>query len=215
MRALILTLLALAALVGLFFAAGLDAGLSQWITSTQRDCQNALAGALRGLRAGAPGAVTGFMSICFAYGFLHALGPGHGKAVMGAYAMANDGTLRRMVWLAVTASLAQATVAVLLVHGAILLLGGARDRIEGLATQIEPSRRWPSARWGCCCCGAASGGCGTIARTTIITTTRIAAAAMPMRRMPIRSGRRATGGKCWRWCWASRCGPAPGRCSCC
>ncbi len=138
MRALILTLLALAALVGLFFAAGLDAGLSQWITSTQRDYQNALAAALRGLRAGAPGAVTGFMSICFAYGFLHALGPGHGKAVMGAYAMANDGTLRRMIWLAVTASLAQATVAVLLVHGAILLLGGARDRIEGLATQIEP-----------------------------------------------------------------------------
>lgn len=117
-------------------------GVQDWIARNamtwQRDAQNALAGALRALRSGEPGAVIGFLVICFTHGFLHALGPGHGKAVIAAYAAASGATLRRMIRVASMASMAQTTIAVVLVYSVVWVLAGARDRVEDLAGLIEP-----------------------------------------------------------------------------
>ena len=139
MRPFALILLALvAAAAALVFALGLDDRLARATITLQRDYQDALAAALRALRGQQPGAVTGFLGICFAYGFLHAVGPGHGKAVIAAYGMASAATLRRMLALAAVSSLAQATVAVVLVYAGIWAFDGARDRIEGLSALVEP-----------------------------------------------------------------------------
>ncbi|MFT3688860.1 nickel/cobalt transporter [Paenirhodobacter sp.] len=120
------------------FALGMQDWLARDVIAFQREAQNALAGALRALRAGQPGAVTGFLALCFTHGFVHALGPGHGKAVIAAYAAASPASLRRLSALAALSSLAQAAVAVLLVYAVVWLFDGARERVEGLAGVIEP-----------------------------------------------------------------------------
>ncbi|UFM67410.1 high frequency lysogenization protein HflD (plasmid) [Paracoccus sp. MA] len=132
------TLLALAVAAGLVFWTGLDDRVARMAVGWQRDYQNALARVLRALRGGEAGAVTTFLGICFAYGFLHALGPGHGKALIGAYGVATDVPMKRMVSLAAITSLAQATVAVVLVYVGVWIFGGARDRVEGASASLEP-----------------------------------------------------------------------------
>lgn len=137
-RAALIVIAVLAGFLALFLLMGLDERLARMALGLQRDYQNALAGALRALRAGQPGAVAGFLGICFTYGFLHAVGPGHGKAVIGAYGLGSQRGLGWMVGLAALSSLAQATVAVVLVYAGVWAFGGARDRIEGLAGAAEP-----------------------------------------------------------------------------
>ena len=137
-RPALIALLALGALAVVLAALGLQDWLARNAVALQKEAQNALAGALRALRAGQPGAVSGFLALCFAHGFLHALGPGHGKAVIAAYGAGSGAPLRRLVGIAAASSLAQAGVAVALVYAAIWLLDGAREHVEGLAARIEP-----------------------------------------------------------------------------
>jgi len=139
MRKLIpVVLLALAVAAGLVFWTGLDDRVARLAIGWQRDYQDALARALRALRGGEAGAVTTFLGICFAYGFLHALGPGHGKALIGAYGVATDVPMGRMAGLAAVTSLAQATVAVVLVYAGVWIFGGARERVEDASAGLEP-----------------------------------------------------------------------------
>lgn len=63
------------------------------------------------------------LGVSFLYGILHAAGPGHGKAVVTSYVLANRQTLRNGVILALLCSLSQALVAIL----AIGLLAGLLD----------------------------------------------------------------------------------------
>ncbi len=53
--------------------------------------------------------------LSFVYGVLHAAGPGHGKAVLASYMVANERALRRGIVLSFLAALLQAAVAVALV----------------------------------------------------------------------------------------------------
>lgn len=96
-----------------------------WAAEKQRDAQEAMARALQAVRAQEPAAL---ISLCFAtasYGFIHALGPGHGKVVLGGAALASGATLRRMSMLTITASLAQACSAIAMVgvFAAIFAIG--------------------------------------------------------------------------------------------
>ena len=52
------------------------------------------------------------MGISFAYGIFHAAGPGHGKAVISSYLVANEETWKRGVTLSFASALLQALVAV-------------------------------------------------------------------------------------------------------
>lgn len=137
-RVLILMALGLLLAGAVVLATGLDATLARAVVEAQRTYQNALGASLRALRAGQPGAVSGFLGLCFAYGFLHAVGPGHGKAVLGGYALTSGASLRAMAGLAALTSMAQAAVAVVLVYGAVWALGASRERVEGIAGLIEP-----------------------------------------------------------------------------
>ncbi len=62
------------------------------------------------------------LSLSFAYGVFHALGPGHGKAILSAYVLANRETIRNGAILAFLSALVQALVAIALVGVAAGLL---------------------------------------------------------------------------------------------
>lgn len=128
-RALALTGLAVALiLVALWWSGGL-AGLRHWAEAAAREVQRDLAGAVRAIATGQRGALAGLLAISFGYGFFHAVGPGHGKLLIGGYGLARRVPLLRLAGLALASSLAQATVAVGLVYGFVLALGWARTRL--------------------------------------------------------------------------------------
>jgi nickel/cobalt transporter (NicO) family protein len=134
----ILTLLGLVlALVGLvFWALGGLSPLQAAVTEAQRAAQSSLAHAVRAIRAGEPGALAGLLVVTFGYGVLHAAGPGHGKLMIGGYAMARRVRPLPVILLALAASLAQAAVAVVLVYGAVMVLDWTRDAVLHASEQV-------------------------------------------------------------------------------
>ncbi|WP_378944440.1 nickel/cobalt transporter [Paracoccus sp. R86501] len=131
-RAITLTGLAVALiLAALWFAGGFE-GVQNWAALQQRQAQNLMAGSLRALRSGQPGALLGLMGVCFGYGFLHAVGPGHGKLVIGSYGFGTQVPMGRLALLSVLSSLAQAGTAIALVWGGITFLNLTREALTDL-----------------------------------------------------------------------------------
>jgi ABC-type nickel/cobalt efflux system permease component RcnA len=82
---------------------------------------------------GDPRAASGLIGLGLAYGVFHAAGPGHGKALIASYMLANDSSLRRGAVMALCAALLQATVAVALVGAAGLLLNATASEMNRAA----------------------------------------------------------------------------------
>ena len=65
------------------------------------------------------------IGLSFAYGIFHAAGPGHGKAVISSYMVANEIELKRGVAISFVSALIQGLVAVLVVGAAYFVLRGS------------------------------------------------------------------------------------------
>jgi nickel/cobalt exporter len=129
-RAVMFLALGLVALAGLYWAMGGLDQLAQSAQEAQRGFQAQLAQGLRSLRAGEPGALIALWGLSFAYGFVHAAGPGHGKFLLGAYGAGTQVPLRRMMGLGLAASLAQGVTAVALVYGGVLIFNATREGLQ-------------------------------------------------------------------------------------
>jgi ABC-type nickel/cobalt efflux system permease component RcnA len=132
-RLLLLAGLLVALPVLALWATGSLGALAQWAAAGQRAAQEAMAGAVRAIRTGAPGAVWTLMGLCLAYGLFHAAGPGHGKVLIGGYGLARRVPFPRLAGLALAASFAQATVAVVMVGALVAALDWTRAQVVGTA----------------------------------------------------------------------------------
>ncbi|WP_119943374.1 nickel/cobalt transporter [Neorhizobium sp. NCHU2750] len=107
-----------------FSVSGSFAPYLGWINYYQQSFYRALTKALIAMRHDTY-AMSGLLGLSFAYGVFHAAGPGHGKAVISSYMVANEVELRRGVVIALISSLLQGLVAVLVVGAAFLVLRGS------------------------------------------------------------------------------------------
>ena len=106
-----------------FSPSGFGGSFLNWINQQQQDFYRSLTGYLKAMRTD-PWQMWGLIGLSFLYGVFHAAGPGHGKAVISSYMIANEVALRRGVLLAFLSSMLQAATAVAVVGAAYYLLRG-------------------------------------------------------------------------------------------
>ncbi|CCD87731.1 Putative High affinity nickel transporter [Bradyrhizobium sp. ORS 285] len=96
-------------------------GIVGWLLAKQSEFYRQMSGTIRAAKEDGS-AVWWLLVISFAYGIFHAAGPGHGKAVIASYLVANQETAKRGIVLSFVSGLMQALVAVAIVGvGAVLL----------------------------------------------------------------------------------------------
>jgi ABC-type nickel/cobalt efflux system permease component RcnA len=96
-------------------------GLIGWLLAKQSEFYREMSSTIRAAKSDGS-AVWTLLAISFAYGIFHAAGPGHGKAVISSYLVANQETARRGIALSFVSATLQSLVAVLIVAiGAWLL----------------------------------------------------------------------------------------------
>jgi ABC-type nickel/cobalt efflux system permease component RcnA len=109
-----------------------------YIREQQQHFYRALAGAVKRIKTdGSVAAAWALVSLSFLYGIFHAAGPGHGKAVISAYLLANERQVRRGVVLAFLSSLMQAVSAIALVVVFVFLLGIAGRSAQANVQYLE------------------------------------------------------------------------------
>src|SRR5436305_1997100 len=111
-------------------------GIAGWLLATQAEFYRMLSGTIRAAKTDGS-AVWLLMGISFGYGIFHAAGPGHGKAVISSYLVANEETWKRGVALSFASALLQALVAVAVVGIAAALLGATAGTMNRAVWWIE------------------------------------------------------------------------------
>jgi ABC-type nickel/cobalt efflux system permease component RcnA len=89
-------------------------GLISWLLAKQSEFYRQMSSTIRAAKSDGS-AVWTLLFISFAYGIFHAAGPGHGKAVIASYLVANRETARRGIALSFASALMQSLVAILIV----------------------------------------------------------------------------------------------------
>ena len=115
---------------------GAASGFAGLLLAWQSKFHLELQSAARALKTD-PSAFATLAAASFAYGVFHAAGPGHGKAVLASYMIANETALKRGLTLAALAALLQGAVAIALVGAAAILFGATAQRMTEAATWIE------------------------------------------------------------------------------
>ncbi|ODN69003.1 nickel/cobalt transporter [Methylobrevis pamukkalensis] len=84
-----------------------------------------------------PGGGLTLVALSFGYGVFHAIGPGHGKAVVSAYVLANRETARNAAMIGLLSGLAQGVCAVALVSVVAIALGATSIAMTRIAALFE------------------------------------------------------------------------------
>jgi nickel/cobalt exporter len=113
-------------------------GFSGWLLAKQAEFYRALAAAVRAAKSDGSAAI-GLVWLSFIYGVFHAAGPGHGKAVISSYLVADGSTYRRGIALSVAAALLQGVVAVAVVGVAAVVLGATGRAMNLTVRALELS----------------------------------------------------------------------------
>lgn len=119
-----------------FNTTGIFGSLFGWINAQQQGFYRLMTSALKDMRDN-PWAASTLVGLSFAYGVFHAAGPGHGKAVISSYMLANEVELKRGVLLSFLSSLLQGVVAILLVGAAYLFLRGTTVSMTDATRALE------------------------------------------------------------------------------
>ena len=111
-------------------------GIVGWIFAKQAEFYRQFSGLIRASKAEGTAAWS-LMGVSFLYGIFHAAGPGHGKAVISSYLVANEETWVRGVVLSFISALMQALVAIAVVGIAAVVLHASAATMNGAVNWIE------------------------------------------------------------------------------
>src|SRR3954470_15792512 len=111
-------------------------GVVGWLLAKQSEFYREMSSTIRAAKSDGS-AVWTLLAISFAYGIFHAAGPGHGKAVISSYLVANEETARRGIALSFASALMQALVAVAIVGISAWLLNATAKTMCGAERAIE------------------------------------------------------------------------------
>jgi nickel/cobalt exporter len=111
-------------------------GVLGWIFVKQAEFYRQFSSLIRAAKADGTAAWSLF-ALSFLYGIFHAAGPGHGKAVISSYMVANEETWTRGVVLSFASALLQALVAVVVVGIAAGLLNATAATMNRAVNAIE------------------------------------------------------------------------------
>src|SRR5262245_25988354 len=111
-------------------------GIIGWIFAKQAEFYRQFSGLIRAGKSDGTALWT-LMGVSFLYGVFHAAGPGHGKAVISSYLVANEETWKRGVALSFASAFLQALVAVVLVGIAAAVLNATAATMKMAVNVIE------------------------------------------------------------------------------
>lgn len=112
------------------------AHILMWINLRQQEFYRALATAMKAMRQDGS-KLWVLIGLSFAYGIFHAAGPGHGKAVISSYMVANEVALRRGILLSFVSALLQGLTAVAVMAVAYFVLRGTAVSMTDAAWFME------------------------------------------------------------------------------
>jgi len=119
-------------------ATGPLAHILMWINLRQQEFYHSLAAAMKAMRQDGS-KLWLLIGLSFAYGIFHAAGPGHGKAVISSYMVANEVALRRGIMLSFVSALLQGLTAVVVMMLAYFVLRGTAISMTDAAWFLEIS----------------------------------------------------------------------------
>lgn len=113
------------------------------VLAQQQRINRELAAAVRQLKTGNVLDATLLLAfLSFTYGVLHAAGPGHGKAVISSYVLANEKTVKRGIMLSFLSAFFQAL-------SAIVIVGVLAIALNATSLKISATERWiETISWG-------------------------------------------------------------------
>ncbi|AUC93102.1 nickel transporter [Bradyrhizobium sp. SK17] len=117
-------------------AAEPQGGIVGWLLAKQSEFYREMSATIRAAKSDGS-AVWTLLAISFAYGIFHAAGPGHGKAVISSYMVANRETARRGIVLSFASALMQSLVAIAIVGVCAWLLNATAKTMCGAEKAIE------------------------------------------------------------------------------